>query len=127
MSLKDVIPDVTGNATLFNRLWGQSGVSYFESSSKRYLLAYSSAKSTMFRERYTVMVVIPEGEMLAEIPALKKRILNTETEVVSPCPRRCSMALVTVVVVIFVTNWISNPVQAMVHRRMTVRGAAEQN
>merc|ERR1712199_107579 len=129
VSLKDVIPDVTGNATLFNRLWGQSGVSYFESSSKRYLLAYSSAKSTMFRERYTVMVVIPEDEALVEIPALKKRILNTETEVVSTVSATTVLtALLTIVVVIVVTNWISNPVQAMVRiAESIVRGAAEQN
>ena len=120
VSLKDVIPDVTGNATLFNRLWGQSGVSYFESSSKRYLLAYSSAKSTMFRERYTVMVVIPEDEALVEIPALKKRILNTETEVVSTVSATTvPTALLTIVVVIVVTNWISNPVQVDgAHRRI---------
>ena len=109
VSLKDVIPDVTGNATLFNRLWGQSGVSYFESSSKRYLLAYSSAKSTMFRERYTVMVVIPEDEALVEIPALKKRILNTETEVVSTVSATTVLTSLTIVVVIVVTNWISTP------------------
>ncbi len=128
VSLKDVIPSVTRNATLFNSLWGQSGVSYF-GEEKRYLLAYSSAKSTMFRERYTVMVVIPEGEMLAEIPALKKRILNTEAEVVSTVSTTSVLtALVTVVVVILVTNWISNPVQAMVRiAESIVRGAAEQN
>jgi len=133
VSLKDVLPGVTQNKTLFDKIWGQSGVSYFQSDvtgkAKRYLLAYSSAKSNMFRERYTVMVVIPEEEALAEIPALNKRILDTETEVVSTVSATSVLtALVTIAVVILVTNWISNPVQAMVRiAESIVRGAAEQN
>merc|ERR1712167_505179 len=115
---KDVLPSVASNSTLFNSLWSETSVKYYSErendEEKNYLLAYSSAGSTMFRERYTVFIVIPEGEALGVLPTLEKTILETIEEVVGiVSATSITTGLVTLLIIITVTNSISKPVQAM--------------
>lgn len=130
---KDVLPSVASNSTLFNSLWSETNVKYYSErendEEKNYLLAYSSAGSTMFRERYTVFIVIPEGEALGVLPTLEKTILETIEEVVGiVSATSITTGLVTLLIIITVTNSISKPVQAMVQiAQSIVKGAAEQN
>merc|ERR1712054_170385 len=112
---------------------GETNVKYYSErendEEKNYLLAYSSAGSTMFRERYTVFIVIPEGEALGVLPTLEKTILKTIEEVVGiVSATSITTGLVTLLIIITVTNSISKPVQAMVQiAQSIVKGAAEQN
>lgn len=98
-------------------------------SGKNFLLAHASTSSTMFRERYTIFIIIPEDEALAVVPVLEQKILETETEVVSIVTVTSVVtAVVTISIVFWVTNAISKPVQAMVGiANSIVKGAAEQN
>ena len=48
----------------------------------------------MFRERYTILIVIPEDEALAVVPVLEKKIVETETEVVSIV---CATSIITAI------------------------------
>lgn len=141
----DVLPLVARNKTMFEKLWTNTDIVYFETNKdsssstvspegtagddKTYLLAYSSASSSVFRERYTVFIVIPEDEALAVVPVLEKKIVETETEVVSIVSATSIItAIATIFIVFWVTNTISRPVQAMVRiANSIVRGAAEQN
>lgn len=139
----DVLPVVAGqrvrNRTIFDNVWTNTDVIYYEawygssegtkSDNKKYLLAHSSVSSNMFRERYTILIVIPEDEALAVVPVLEKKIVETETEVVSiVCATSIITAIATILIVIWVTNTISSPVQAMVRiANSIVKGAAEQN
>lgn len=141
----DVLPLVAKNRTMFDKVWTNTDVIYYEtekrsasstgssegttSDNKKYLLAYSSASSNMFRERYTIFIVIPEDEALAVVPVLEKKIVETETEVVSIVSATSIITAITTILIVFwVTNTISRPVQAMVRiANSIVKGAAEQN
>jgi len=132
----DILPSVARNRTMFDGLWANTNIMYYETDNegtagnkRRYLLAYSSASSNMFRERYTIFIVIPEDEALAVVPVLEKKIVETETEVVSIVSATSVItAIATILIVFSVTNTISRPVQAMVRiANSIVKGAAEQN